>query len=101
MESSIVLGRTVKTCSFISPDRKKPIGVRSDHEETVQAGLNFQFTFLDMSRSTTDGHLPHIVLQLRRAETTTSASQLEIHLQAAPAEQFSERQDTAEQSAFG
>jgi hypothetical protein len=50
-------------------------------------------TFLDMSRSTTAGHLPHNVLELRRVETTTSASQLEAHLQTAPVEQFPENHD--------
>jgi hypothetical protein len=52
-----------------------------------------------MSRSTTAGHLPHIALKLLRTETTTSASQLEAHLQAAPAEQFPENHDIVEQSA--
>jgi hypothetical protein len=52
-----------------------------------------------MSHSTTAGHLSHSALQLRRAETTTSASQLEAHLQAAPVEQFPENHDTVEQSA--
>jgi hypothetical protein len=48
----------------------------------MQSALAAQSIFLDMSRSTTAGHLPHVELQLYRAETTTSASQLEAHLQA-------------------
>jgi hypothetical protein len=52
-----------------------------------------------MSRLTTAGHLPDSALELRRAETTTSVSQLEAHLQAAPVKQFSENHDIVEQSA--
>jgi hypothetical protein len=65
----------------------------------MQSALHVQSTFLDMLRSTTAGHLPPSALVLRRAETTTSASQLEAHLQAAPVEQFSENHDIVEQSA--
>jgi hypothetical protein len=54
----------------------------------MQSAFHVQSTFLDMSRSTTNGHLSHSALELRRAETTTSASQLEAHLQAAPVEQL-------------
>jgi hypothetical protein len=35
-------------------------------------------------------HVPHTALEFRHAETTTSASQLEAHLQLAPAEEFPE-----------
>jgi hypothetical protein len=38
-------------------------------------------------------------MDLRHAETTTSASQLEAHLQAAPVEQFPENHDIIEQPA--
>jgi hypothetical protein len=57
----------------------------------MQSALDVQSTFLDMSLSDTAGYLPHIVLELRRAETTTSVSHLEAHIQAAPAEQFPEK----------
>jgi hypothetical protein len=60
----------------------------------MQSALHFQSTFLDMSRSATDGHLPHSALELRRTETAISASQLKAHLQAAPVEQFPENYDT-------
>jgi hypothetical protein len=49
----------------------------------MQSALHIQSTFLDMLRSTTARHLPHSVLELHCAKTTTSASQLEAHLQAA------------------
>jgi hypothetical protein len=65
----------------------------------MQSALHVQPTFLDMSCSTTAGHLPHSALELRHAETTTSASQLEAHLQAAPVEQFPENHNIVEQSA--
>jgi hypothetical protein len=62
----------------------------------MQSVLDIQSTFLDMSRSTTVGHLPHSALELRRAETTTSASHLEAHLQTALVELFSENHDISE-----
>jgi hypothetical protein len=65
----------------------------------MQSALHVQSNFLDMSRSTTAGYLPHSPLELRRAETTTSTSQLEAHLQAALVEQFPENHDIVEQSA--
>ena len=43
-----------------------------------------------MSYLTTAWHLVHCVLQLCCAKTTTSFSQLEVHFQATPVEQFSE-----------
>jgi hypothetical protein len=43
-----------------------------------------------MSPSTTTGNVLHSGPDLRRAETATSASQLEAYLQAAPLEQFPE-----------
>jgi hypothetical protein len=64
----------------------------------MQSALHVQSTFLDTSRSTTAGHLLHSALELRRTETTTSASQLEAHLQAAPVEQFPQNHDIIEQS---
>jgi hypothetical protein len=51
-----------------------------------------------MSRSTTAGNLPYSALEFRLAETT-SASQLEAHLQAAPVEESPENHDIVEQSA--
>jgi hypothetical protein len=66
-------------------------------EETMQLALSIQCTFQDMSCSTTTKHLPHCALELLHAETTTFASQLEAHLQAAPVEQFPENQYIIEQ----
>jgi hypothetical protein len=63
----------------------------------MQSALHVNSTYLDMSRSTTTGHIPHSALELRRAVTTSSASQLEAHLQAAPVEQFPENHDIVEQ----
>jgi hypothetical protein len=53
-----------------------------------------QTTFLNMLFSVTAGRLPHSVPELHHAETTTTASQLETHIQAAPVEQFAENRDT-------
>jgi hypothetical protein len=58
----------------------------------MQSTLIVQFTFLGMSRSTTAGHLPHIPMELRRAEITISASQLEAY-------EFPENHDIVEQLA--
>jgi hypothetical protein len=65
----------------------------------MQSALHVQSTFLDISRSTSAGHLPYSALERHRAETITSATQLEAQLQAAPVEQFSENHDIVEQSA--
>jgi hypothetical protein len=68
-------------------------------KEAMQSSLDAHSTFLDISPSTTADQLPHCAVELRRAETTTSASQLEAHLQAAPVEQFPENRDIVGQSA--
>jgi hypothetical protein len=70
-------------------------------EEAMQSALDVQSPFLNtcMSHSTTAGHLPHSLLELCCAETTTSASHLEAQLQAAPAEQLPENHHTVGQSA--
>jgi hypothetical protein len=67
--------------------------------EAMQSVPNIQSTFLDMSCSTTAGHLPHSMLEFCYAETTTPASQLEAHLQAAWVEHFPGNHDITEQSA--
>jgi hypothetical protein len=64
----------------------------------MQSAFDIKFTFLDMSRSTIAGHLPHRALELRRAGTTTSAAQLQTYLQAAPVEQLPENRHFLEQS---
>lgn len=64
----------------------------------MQLAFHIQPTSLEMSRSTTAGHLPHSPLHLCCAEATTSASQLETHLQAAPVKQFPENHDIIKQS---
>jgi hypothetical protein len=81
------------------PHRKNPSELDSAIKEAMQSARHVQSTFLDMSRSTTVRHLPHSALELRRAETTTSASQQEAHLKAAPVEQFQENHDIVEESA--
>jgi hypothetical protein len=66
----------------------------SPQEEIVRSGdrvgqvLDLRFTFLEMSRSTTAACILHIALEIRRAETINSGSQLEAQLQGAPVEQF-------------
>jgi hypothetical protein len=62
--------------------------------DTIQSAMNIQSTFLDMSRSPTTWHLPHSMLELCHAKTTTSASQLKAHLQAAWANHFLENHIT-------
>jgi hypothetical protein len=49
----------------------------------MQLALKVQSTLLDMLHSTTAGPLPHSALGFHYAETATSISQLEAHLQAA------------------
>jgi hypothetical protein len=63
------------------------------------SALDVQSTFLDTSRIITAVHLSHSMLELRRSQTTTSASQLEAHLRATSAEQFPENLDIVGQSA--
>jgi hypothetical protein len=65
----------------------------------MQLVLDVHSTFLDILHSTTAGYLPPSALEVRHAETTTSASHVETHLQAAPAEEFPENRDVAEQLA--
>jgi hypothetical protein len=56
----------------------------------MQSILHIQYTFLEKSRSTTAGHLPHSSLDLRHTGTKNFVSQLEAHLQAALVEQLPE-----------
>jgi hypothetical protein len=63
----------------------------------MQSVLHVQ-SILDTSLSTTAGHLPKTALELRRAETTISASQKETHFQVAPAEQLQEYHDIVRKS---
>jgi hypothetical protein len=72
------------------PTWKNPPEFDLTTDEAIQSALNVQSNFPDISRSTTEGYLPHRALQLRHAETT-SASQLRAHLQAASVEQFSRK----------
>jgi hypothetical protein len=67
----------------LSPQERNQSELDPATEVAVQKTLHVQATFQDMSRSATAGHRPRSVLELRRAETTTSASQLEAHLQTA------------------
>jgi hypothetical protein len=48
----------------------------------MHSAFDIWSTFLDMLYSNIGRYLPHIALELHSAETTTSASQLEAHLQA-------------------
>jgi hypothetical protein len=71
--SSIILEGTAQTCSFGCAYRRESIGVTFGEPGGHAIGPpppHVQSTFLDMSRSTTDGHLPHSALELRRAGTT-------------------------------
>jgi hypothetical protein len=61
--------------------------------------IDFQSSFLDMSHSTIAGHLPHSMPKLHHAETATSATQVEAHLQAAKIQQFPENHNVVEQAA--
>jgi hypothetical protein len=64
----------------------------------MHSTLDVQSTFLNMLLSVTARRLPHSVLELHHGETTTTASQLETHLQAAPVEQFPENHHHIDQS---
>jgi hypothetical protein len=65
----------------------------------MQSAFDIQFTFLDMSHSTTAGRLPRNAPELRRAETTASAAQLQASLQEAPVEQLRKNHDILDHSA--
>jgi hypothetical protein len=91
-------GLHTRTSSGV-PTERNPSEFVLATEEAMQSALDVQSTFLDMSRPTTADNLPHSALELRRAETTISASQLEAHLQAASVEQLTENHDIVEQSA--
>lgn len=65
-------------CSSGAPTGKTPLELDPLTEETVQSAFHIQFTFLVMLYLTTARHLFHSALELCRAKTTTSASQLEI-----------------------
>jgi hypothetical protein len=51
---------------------KTPSELDPKTEEIMQSAIEMQSTFLDMSCSTTDGHLPHSSLVLRHVDTTSS-----------------------------
>jgi hypothetical protein len=53
----------------VSPRGKNQSELDLATKETMQSALDVQSTFLDMSHSTTAGHL-HIALELRPAKTT-------------------------------
>jgi hypothetical protein len=87
--TTVIVACSLAMRSSIFPTGKKiPSELDPVSKEVMQSALNIQSKFLDILCSTTPRHLPHCVLELRHAETTTSASQLEEYLQAAPAEQF-------------
>jgi hypothetical protein len=64
----------------VSPQENNPSELDALTQKAMQSAFGVHSTFMDMSRSTTAGHHPHIVQELRLAETATSASQLEAHL---------------------
>jgi hypothetical protein len=98
--SSINLGQAVWTCSFRCPQRRISISVRFGEWGAIQSVLDVESTSQCTSRSTTTGCFPKSVLELRRAETRTSASQQEAQLQAAPVEQFPRNRDTIQHPAY-
>jgi hypothetical protein len=52
-------------------------------QESMKLALNIHCAFVDMLLSATAGYHPQSSLELHHAETTTSASHLEAHFQAA------------------
>jgi hypothetical protein len=68
-------------------------------EEAKKISLDVQSTFLDISHSTTGGHVPYNAPYLRGAESTTSAAHVEAHLLAAQVQQFTYRHHIIRQSA--
>jgi hypothetical protein len=68
------------------PTEKNPLDQAT--KEVLQLTLDVQSTFLDMSHSSTAWHLPHTALELCSVETTTLASQLDVHLWEALVKQF-------------
>jgi hypothetical protein len=65
----------------------------------MQSALDFQSTFQGMLCSSTTKYLPHTVLEIRRAESTIYASQLEAYFQENQSEQVPENRYIVEQSA--
>jgi hypothetical protein len=65
----------------------------------MQSAFDVQSTSLNISRSTTAKDLSHSALELRRTETTASASHLEAYLKASPVEQLPKNHVIIEHSA--
>jgi hypothetical protein len=65
---------------------RNPLQLDSAIKETIQSTIDVQSTILDMSDLTTAGHLLCRELEVNHAETTSSASQPQAHLQAGPVE---------------
>jgi hypothetical protein len=55
---------------------KLPLKIVPATKDAMQSALDVQSVYVDMSRSTIAGHLPHSAQALCRTETITSASQL-------------------------
>jgi hypothetical protein len=99
MKSSVVLEETSVTCFFRCPLTKKSIRVRSGDQEVLaiapQCPVNLPGYVTFNHRWTTS----HSAMELCHAETITSASRLEAHLQTNSVEQFPENHNISEHSA--
>jgi hypothetical protein len=87
--TSAVLWGTAQTFSCRKTSTGDRSGDRGDHKTGPRRPGYFAFSHY---------HFPHNDLEVRRAEATASASQLEWRLRPAPVQQFSENCDIAEQS---
>jgi hypothetical protein len=84
----------------VFPQRKKNASDWDPATEVATlSALHVQSTFLDMSRSTTNGHIPDSASELRRAETTTYTARQEARLRA-PLEQLQGNHSIVEQAAY-
>jgi hypothetical protein len=81
---SLILGVTIRTCSFTCTHRNAYIEVRPDSREDHAIGPPHSIQLPGYASSSNAGHLPYRVLEVRSAETTISASNIEVKFWGAP-----------------
>jgi hypothetical protein len=80
------------------PQKNDPPELDLTVERAMQLTVDVLYILLYMSHSTTSRRLPYSAMELSRAETKNSATQLKAHLQAALVKQFPENDDNVDQS---
>jgi hypothetical protein len=92
MRSLILVGRTVYTCPFKCPHRKKSNRVSLGNLGGHAVGPSHPVHLPEYITPTTTGHFTCNVMWLCHAGIITPVTQLEAQLKAAPVEQFEEKQ---------